>query len=276
MLIRSFNLTTTKGQVIGVPVHSIIMALQKGSNLVLTRFGKPNIEVVGLVSDLLTSDKFFPVSVGLSNLAVNVEYLDSYQTSNNVSKTDLFFSKETGLNYITVTNTLSEVLALINATIPSTSELGGYSFTDATHTVASPQVFLQDVPQIWTNDKNSEFNIAAPSYASDWWNPTNNTIQPDNGNLDFYTARVDFTVTPSNNNAFFVMQLDIGGTQGVIWENTLPLPRGAGVPGRKTVSMDFFTAGTFFANGGNVVITAKSGNCDIYNKSILIQKLRKV
>lgn len=273
-MIQGFNFTSNNGSILGQSSSSIVRAIQIGGNLKITLANKKTILVVGLLSELLQSPKFFALTCNGYNMVINSTYVKRWQKSKDEAKTNVYFLDSLNMSYVTSDNTVEEVLSLINSKIPD--ELGGYSFTDELNTISNPQILLEDTPQALTNDDVSPFNIAAPDYGSNWWDSVNNKIQPDNANLDFYTARIDFTANPQQNNQYLIMQLDIGGSQGVIWENTIALPRGGNVDSRKVVSIDFFAGSTFLQNGGSILLTSKVNNCEIHDKVFLIQKLRKV
>lgn len=82
---------------------------------------------------------------------------------------------------------------------------------------------------------------------------------------DSYLLRVTYKANPSQNNANLYWSLDIGGTQGSIFDDSTRLVRGANEAPYSQI-IPYYTLGTFQANGGELYVTSSS-NCDIYMMS---------
>lgn len=84
-----------------------------------------------------------------------------------------------------------------------------------------------------------------------------------------YRLRINFDVISDVVNNQIKGQLDIGGAQGVIDEDTSITVENAGVTERATFDFDFYTFSTFIANGGSVFLQS-SVDCSISNLTVLV------
>jgi len=90
-----------------------------------------------------------------------------------------------------------------------------------------------------------------------------NKLQPDNEG-DSYDWTIQFIVDPTLNNRNLTLELDIGGSSGVIWSKTIRLARGAGVDTKVSETIDLYTLDEFIQNGGEIYVTC-DGNIDVYD-----------
>lgn len=132
------------------------------------------------------------------------------------------------------------------------AELGWIQFSDPSASVRN--IAANTRTKITFDASPSVLNTNGPSDAATWWNQTNGVFQPNNSG-DAYILRPSFICDPTLNNRNLTLELDIGGTQGVIWSRTIRLARGAGVDTKVTETMPIYTLGTFVANGGEFYIT---------------------
>ena len=103
-----------------------------------------------------------------------------------------------------------------------------------------------------------------------WWNNANNRFEPDNIG-DSYDIRVDLKVRPTLADQNVTLSLDIGGTEGVIWNNTTRLGIGAGEEIKLTQTLDVYTLDTFVANGGAFYLESDS-ELDVYDIAFKIER----
>lgn len=151
------------------------------------------------------------------------------------------------------------------------SDLGWITFNDSLNTEASPQVLAQNVRTLLTNNGASSITTHAPTVATNWLNA--NKFTPDSSG-DVYVFRLDLEANPTLNNRNLLIELDIGGTQGVIWSKTERLARGAGNNTKVSLTIPVFTLGTFVANGGELYVTC-DGPCDVFSAAYFITKVYK-
>lgn len=104
------------------------------------------------------------------------------------------------------------------------------------------------------NNAGSVINSQLPDGVISFWDSANNKLAPDRVG-DFYLGRLTFNATPNKNNSSALIELDIGGTQGVIYSTTENFVRGAGNPQQIVVSLPIYTLGTFVQNGGEFYFT---------------------
>lgn len=163
------------------------------------------------------------------------------------------------------------------------SEVAGYAqsgkgWVMIKDTLYTPQSFLEiraNTPLILPNNAGSVLDIVGMDGGSTIWDSAANKLSPDKSG-DTYDWRVQFTINPSVNNRNLTLSLDIGGTEGVIWDKTLRLARGAGVNTRVTETLDIFTLGTFIQNGGQLKLLC-DGDGQIFDIVFKIErKFRQV
>ena len=133
-------------------------------------------------------------------------------------------------------------------------DLGWIQFSDTQYTQASPLTILANTRTVLPNNKGSVLNTNGPPGAENWLDL--NAFKPDSPG-DFYVFRLSFVADPTLNNRNLVLDLDIGGSQGIIWSQTIRLARGAGVDTRVSVTIPVYALNTFVVNGGLFNI-----NCD--------------
>lgn len=156
--------------------------------------------------------------------------------------------------------------------ITSGTQTGAIQFNDTTYTTSSRFSLSADTRTQLPNNKGFVLNVSAPTTATTWIDNTGK-ITPDNGVGDSYMLRVTFTASAAQNNSSLVCELDIGGSQGVIWSKTENFTKGAGVDVAFSLTMPHYTLGTFQSNGGILYLTASS-SVDVFNISYLLEKIK--
>lgn len=150
---------------------------------------------------------------------------------------------------------------------------GWWNITDTTFIESSPQTISSGVRTKLQINSDSVINGfgANNQPSADIWDDVNNKITPlING--DSYIFRLSLTANPTLNNRNFTVDLDIGGTQNIIFERTTRLARGANTNTKVSMTNSIFTLGTFIANGGEIYITC-DGDVEIFDISLFIQKV---
>lgn len=110
--------------------------------------------------------------------------------------------------------------------------------------------------------------------SSSLWNTSTNKIVPINTN-DFYLIRLNFTVSTSTGTLNFMeVDLDIGGSQGIIWSNTETIDNSTSES--FSFLMPVFTGSTFLSNGGTIYLKKDgSGTLKIQDINILITRVHR-
>lgn len=151
-------------------------------------------------------------------------------------------------------------------------EAFGYAFI--AESTASTQNFVADVRT--KLDFQSTPVVSVTSGSADnltWWDATNGVFQPTNPE-DTYKIRVACRLNPDTNNRNFFLELDIGGSQGVIWSKSGRLARGAGNDTVVNELASVFVGSTFIANGGTFYLTI-DGNAVASDFALFIQRTYK-
>lgn len=153
---------------------------------------------------------------------------------------------------------------------PAQDNRGWESVVDTTYTENNPLVVNPNTLFQIPINRDSILNSELPIGVTQFWDDTANKIVPQN-NDDFYIIRLTFTIKPQQNNRVLDFQLDIGGTQGVIYEDFKSLVKGAGTPSIISEVIPIFTKSTFLANAGAFYIKCNT-RLEVYDLSILIIK----
>jgi hypothetical protein len=137
---------------------------------------------------------------------------------------------------------------------------GWCQYNDSVYTGATELDVTATAPgtQITCNKSTSIETQAPRDMASGTlWDSTSNTFTPINEN-DYYIVRVTFTAsTVSGTINFVTLDLDIGGTPGIIWSETFIPDKGAGQ--YFSFAIPVYTGNTFVPNGGTFYLTKNGG-----------------
>lgn len=150
---------------------------------------------------------------------------------------------------------------------------GWWNITDQTYTDSNPLVLEQGVREkLVINSDNVTNGFGANNLNADSiWDPITSSFKPI-ALGDSYIFRLTGTGSPLVNNSNLKIELDIGGSQGVIWEETISLSRGADIGVKFVTTNSIFSLSTFIANGGDFYVTC-DGIAEIYDLSLFIQKI---
>lgn len=151
---------------------------------------------------------------------------------------------------------------------------GWASYSDTIYT--SSVTFDVDAGETLTlpNNAGSVINTYLPSGISAFYDGGTNKITPENVG-DAYVVRSSFIAQNDNQNGLFDIELDIGGSQGVILAQTVDFPRGNNTDRFFTGSSLVFTLSTFVTNGGEFKITGITGTTKIHTISYVISRIHK-
>jgi hypothetical protein len=149
---------------------------------------------------------------------------------------------------------------------------GWEQYEDTAQAVGTPsQTIATGVRTLWTNDGGTLALQKPPSDAvSPLWNTTTNKIIPIAA-FDTYNVRIGFKVQDyAGTTPDLKIEIDIGGTIGVIASRTVPLLKG-GAEQSMLLVLPVFAGSTFLTNGGEIYLTfTGTGSCKIFNSSIMI------
>ena len=155
-----------------------------------------------------------------------------------------------------------------------------YSFTgwgrylDNTYTSGSPLSISNGVRATLTNNALNKLETQLPTGVTTFFNESTQKVTAINDG-DSYNLSIRFKAKMSVNNGYFDIDLDIGGTQGIISQESIVFTRGSGTEQRFDVDLTVFSGSTFVANGGTLSITPQNGNMDIYDISFVIVRTHK-
>lgn len=151
---------------------------------------------------------------------------------------------------------------------------GWAQYADTDDTVTTPsQSLTSGVRTAWTCDGVKTTIARNPvDLVSPMWNVTTNKVIPIRA-MDTYAIRFDFHVQDYSGSApWLKMELDIGGTIGVIAAQTIPLLK-AGALQEVLFTTHVFAGSTFVTNGGILYLTYDGGtNCKVFHSDIFIQR----
>lgn len=150
-----------------------------------------------------------------------------------------------------------------------TKVMGWATYADSVYTSGSPLVVNTGPTQITINGLGTGTD---DTRLSNIWSTTNNRL---NENVitagDAYDIRLTFQCTVATSSQWISVELDIGGSIGVIGKQTYPLLKAGATPNDIVFSFPIFCASTFATNGGTFYInTSASTNC--YDFTIHVQK----
>lgn len=151
---------------------------------------------------------------------------------------------------------------------------GWIQITDTTYTSGSPFALTGGVRKKLDLNTDSSITDHAPPGTTEatFWDDATSKLRGENVG-DAYSLRFQFTAQPAANNTYLTVDLDIGGAQGIIWEDTRSFIKGTSAQ-KKVRDIDYYTLDTFIANGGEIYLTTNN-NCNIWNMTFFIRRVHK-
>ena len=148
--------------------------------------------------------------------------------------------------------------------------LGWASYQDTSYTSGSPFVLVDGIKTTCPNNSGTVINTYIPFGVTSLYNNGTQKLTPAQVG-DGYHFSIRFIATPSAVNMYLLFGVDIGaGTD--IFQQTIPLPRGAGTPNPISIDVQGYSLSTFLANGGLVRLTAIGGTCSIHTIEFQIHR----
>jgi len=132
---------------------------------------------------------------------------------------------------------------------------GWGSYNDTQYTSGSPFSLTANTDVILPNNKGNTLEFQKPADVTTFYDGS--VITGRNGdNLDI---QIYFKATPSTQNQWLDVWVDIGGSVGELYRQTFSFPRGSGVERGVMYSLSSaYTLGTWEANGGTVYVRSNA------------------
>lgn len=150
--------------------------------------------------------------------------------------------------------------------------MGWAFYDDSEYTEVSPLNVNNASVQL-TIDEQGSSNLTGylPNNTSFF---SNDKITPENVG-DTYALRLDFKAKGSTPSDKFDVFIDIGGSNPIIFDQSVEINKGSGVEQRYNLSIVVFSLNTFVANGGAIYLdTTETGdNIDFYDFGLLITRV---
>lgn len=183
-------------------------------------------------------------------------------------RTDAIFHKDV----IEKVNNLIDEISNINGAGEEPN--GWVQISDNTRDSSNPLSLAANVRTKVNVSADSVIESYAPpnTTASTFYNETLGKLYGESEG-DSYILRITYKADPSQNNTNIAWSLDIGGSQGSIFDDSTTLVRGANEAPYSQI-IPYYTLGTFQANGGELYVTA-SHNCDIYDVRLYISRISR-
>ena len=157
--------------------------------------------------------------------------------------------------YDTNLDVLKEYNGTAWAELRSADTSGWASYNDTQYTSGAPFTLSADTDTALPNNKGTTLETQKPSDVTTFYDGT--VITGRNGdNLDL---QIYFKATPSSQNQWLEIWVDIGGSVGELYRQTFSFPRGTGVERGIMYSLaSAYTLGTWEANGGTVYVRSNA------------------
>jgi lysophospholipase L1-like esterase len=149
------------------------------------------------------------------------------------------------------------------------SMTGWASYVDNAYTSGSPFVVTAGNTDTLENNAATSITNQLPLGVTAFYNATTKKITPARDG-DWYNCIIRFKAKTTANNDYFTIYCDVDGTVNEVYEETIPMVKGAGNEHLYTLKMIVYSGSTFVANGGTMKITAASGDLSIYDISYSI------
>ena len=169
---------------------------------------------------------------------------------------------------------LEQILAASGGAVVSST--GWAQYNDTSLSSGSPQVILEGNSNVITNNAGTVIDSQLPPGVTSLYDSVTQKVTPETSG-DAYMIRIAFTAFTSSPSGLAVIEVDIGGAQGIILERSFTFPKGTGLSNATQFSSTnlVYTLGTFVANGGDIKIRSETGDTSIYDVSYVIDRVHK-
>ena len=142
-------------------------------------------------------------------------------------------------------------------------------WSDTQYTTGSRLTIAAGVRTKLPNNGGSSITAYGPS-GINFYNGTTQKLTPE-AQGDTYSLRTNYSAEPQAVNAYMTVEIDIGGSDPIIYSHTFPFPKGAGVVNTTSDTILLFSYPTFVANGGEIYVTC-SRDTEFFDVSYLIAR----
>ncbi len=154
----------------------------------------------------------------------------------------------------------------------TSSTTGWVQYGDSNYTEANPLTVSVGTTEVINIDGLSNtIKTQLPIGVTDLYDVTTSKITPVSVG-DYYSLSLQFNGKSSSNNGDATIFIDIGGVFTRLFPSTFRFNRGAGTAHEYYFTFNFYSLDTFLANGGLIKIESGTGNTEIYDILIQIQK----
>lgn len=152
---------------------------------------------------------------------------------------------------------------------PNNTDTGGAHYIDGTYTSASPLVITEGTTVKLTCDNANSINNNIPiDFINGLFDSLSNKLLGVN-EKDWFDLEIRFKATNSENNGYFDVYLDIGGSVGTLSKETQIFSRLSGTEQSFKANFDYYSGNTFISNGCDIFIEATKGDLSIYDIELL-------
>jgi hypothetical protein len=159
--------------------------------------------------------------------------------------------------------------------IATQSETTGWAvYRDTQYTEASPLLLTDGVGGIaLPNNAGIVLDSQKPVDVASFYDPVTKKIAGRAG--DGLVIVVDLVAKPTSASLKSIdVWVDIGGTVGRTYQNTITLPKGSGVANRLSLTMPVYTLDTWESNGG-ILYLQVDHNCSVYDIRYIFHRIHK-
>lgn len=153
--------------------------------------------------------------------------------------------------------------------------IGWQRVADTQYTESAPFSVGSGVTVTLPNNAGEEINSQMPDGVLSFYDSATSKITPEN-DLDKMVFTIRFKAKNSAaNGAYLQFGIDIGGTFGVIFEESKVFVKGANTEQSFNFVSPGYTGSTFLANGGEIKITSVGGTSSIYDIEYQIERTKR-
>ena len=242
----------------------------EGNFLIIFEDGNPSIEYVneprGSVTPVYSSSDTVRFKVNTFFVGVGKSSFDC----------TTLIDDRTGLAFASVAELktyLSTMIGSDNYTLDGSmnlSKLGWARYVGDQYTVGSPFTIAEGVTSTLPNNAASKIETYLPFGITSFYD--GNKITPAKVG-DYYIFTIRFKAKGTNLNSVFDFGIDIGGSLGIIFPETIIFSKGSNTEQNFSIDTPGYSLDTFLSNGGLVKITAVTGNISIYDIEFQITRV---
>ena len=190
---------------------------------------------------------------------------------------DYIFVRNTDEDYLLRISTASGgvVTASLLTYLSGAAQTSGWvQITDNTYTSGSPFALSGLTRTKLDVNTDSTIETYAPfgTTASTFWDDATSKLYGENVG-DAFELRLQATAQPAQQNTYMTVEIDIGGSQGIIWADTRSFIKGTSAQ-RIVRDISYYTLSTFQANGGEIYLESNN-NVDIYDITLFIRRVHR-